>query len=321
MPIGGNGESDIEGAKRTMIRMKNVSKSFRSDLLRRKRIALRGMNLHVRRGETYALLGANGAGKTTTMKLLLDLIRPDEGEIRVDGIESHRSRCRLRLGYIPERPYFFPHLTGEELVLYYAALSGVERRLARVRCDKLLESLGLAGAASKKTRSYSKGMLQRLAFAQLLVGRPEILILDEPLSGLDPVGRREIRDILLREKERGSTILISSHILEDVEKVCDRAGFLVDGGIRNEVDSSGTEVLEVEATGIAAEELEAAKLVVEQIARVGERTRFRLGDEKELEKMNEVVRNHGGEIVSVNRHARSLEKLFVENVSSREVNR
>lgn len=301
-----------------MIRMTDVNKNFRSDILRRRKPVIRNLSFHVRQGETYALLGANGAGKTTTMKLLLDLIRPDGGSITIEGIGSSRPESRQALGYIPEQPYFFPHLTGEELVRYYARLSGIGRTETDARATNLLLRLGLRGAEHRKIRTYSKGMLQRLGFAQVLVANPRLLILDEPLSGLDPVGRKEIRELLLEEKELGRTIFISSHILEDVEKVCDRAGFLVKGTIRNEVENGRSEVVEVETSGIDTGVLGEANLVAERIANMGANARFRLRGEGELNRVHEWVRDHGGEIVAVNRNRRSLEDLFVENVSSQE---
>ncbi len=301
-----------------MIRMHGVHKHFKSDMLRKKSEIIRNLNFHVRQGEVYALLGANGAGKTTIMKLLLDLIRPDSGTITVNGISVSNAESRKKVGYIPERPYFFPHLTGEELVRYYGRLSGIGRRHVAGRASELLKSLGLNGAEKRRIKTYSKGMLQRLGFAQALIANPDILILDEPLTGLDPIGRKEIRELLLAEKGAGRTILISSHILEDVEKVFDRAGFLVEGAIRNEVDGTSTEMVEVDAAGVSAAVLEEAHIVVEKIAGMGNRIRFRLNGEEELARMHELVRDHGGEIVSVKRCRRSLEQLFVENVLSHE---
>ena len=301
-----------------MIRMHDVCKHFKSDMLRRRKEVIRNLSFHVKSGETYALLGANGAGKTTTMKLLLDLIRPDSGEVTIEGNRVSNPDSRRAIGYIPERPYFFPHLTGEELVRYYAKLSGIGKTEIRARSTNLLLRLGLRGAETRKIRTYSKGMLQRLGFAQLLVANPRILILDEPLSGLDPVGRKEIRELLLEEKELGRTIFISSHILEDVEKICDRAGFLVKGTIQNEVESGKTDVVEVDAARFDSSFLEEADLIVETIARMGENVRFRLKDESDLTRIHDLVRRHGGEIVAVNRNSRSLEDLFVENVLSHE---
>lgn len=220
-----------------MIHVDNVSKDFRSDMLRRRRTVVRDVSFEIRAGETFALLGANGAGKTTTMKMILNLIRPDRGTITIDGIDSRDPEARRKLAYLPEQPYFSPHLTGLELVRYYGALAGVPKDVRNERSRNLVRTLGLQGAGNRRIRQYSKGMMQRLGFAQVLISDPAILILDEPMSGLDPVGRKEIRDVLLEQKEQGRTILLSSHILEDVERVCDRAAFLVEGRLEEIVES------------------------------------------------------------------------------------
>ncbi len=220
-----------------MIRVENVSKDFRSDFLRRRRAVVRDLSFEIRPGETFALLGANGAGKTTTMKMILDLIRPDTGSITIGGTDSRNPMARSTLGYLPEQPYFSPHLTGFELIRYYGALAGVGREMREERSRNLIRQLGLQGAENRRIRHYSKGMMQRLGFAQVLISDPSILILDEPMSGLDPVGRKEIRDVLLAQKEKGKTILLSSHILEDVERICDRAGFLVEGRMEEVVET------------------------------------------------------------------------------------
>ena len=219
-----------------MIRVDSVSKDFRSDFLRRRRTVVRDLSFTIREGETFALLGANGAGKTTTMKMILDLIRADAGTIAIDGIDSREPRAREHLGYLPEQPYFTPHLTGLELARYYGALAGVPRDVRDERSLNLIRRLGLYGSENRRIRQYSKGMMQRLGFVQVLMSDPKILILDEPMSGLDPVGRKEIRDLLIEEKRKGRTILLSSHILEDVERVCDRAGFLVEGRMQEIVE-------------------------------------------------------------------------------------
>ncbi|NNE08881.1 MAG: ABC transporter ATP-binding protein [Gemmatimonadetes bacterium] len=220
-----------------MIRVDHVSKDFRSDFLRRRRTVVRELSFEMRPGETFALLGANGAGKTTTMKMILDLIRPDTGSITIGGIDSRDPMARSALGYLPEQPYFSPHLTGFELIRYYGALAGVSREIREERARNLIRSLGLQGAENRRIRHYSKGMMQRLGFAQVLISDPSVLVLDEPMSGLDPVGRKEIRDVLLAQKEKGKTILLSSHILEDVERICDRAGFLVEGRMEEIVET------------------------------------------------------------------------------------
>lgn len=297
-----------------MIRIRQVSKSYRSEFLRRRRPALCELDLEVRDGETYALLGANGAGKTTTMKIILDLIRPDEGEVLVDGLPASDPRSRRRLGFIPEHPYFFPHLTGEELVTYYGRLSGLGRREAASAVARLLDRVRLGSARSQKIRTYSKGMLQRVAFAQALVADPALLVLDEPLSGLDPVGRKEMRELLGELKEAGKTILLSSHILEDVERVADRAGFLVGGRIRREVSGGEASGFEVYVEGVDPEVVRKGCVVAERIDRLGGQVLVALRDEADIPLLTNDVRASGGRIVRVEPKRESLEEIFVRHV-------
>jgi ABC-2 type transport system ATP-binding protein len=301
-----------------MIRYDAVQKAFRSEFLRKRRGVLTDFTLEVPRGETYALLGANGAGKTTAMKILLDLIRADGGTVTICGVPTSEPRSRARLGFLPEHPYFFPHLTGSELVRYYGRLSGLEPRRVEEEGRRLMQRLGLAKAESRRVRTYSKGMLQRLGFAQALVGAPDLLVLDEPLSGLDPVGRKEIREFLLELKARGVTIFLSSHILEDVERLCDRAGFLVGGRIRREVEEGGVRYLEVNAEGIDPETLRQGDRLAGKIVREGEKICIALSQNDDLSELTESVRAGGGRILSVRERRESLEDLFVENVTAYE---
>jgi ABC-2 type transport system ATP-binding protein len=300
-----------------MIRLEEIRKTYRSEFLRRPRPVLRGLSIHVLPGETYALLGANGAGKTTTMKILLGLIRRDGGAARIDGLPVENPLSRLRLGYLPEHPYFLPHLKGEELVRYYGRLSGLDRCEASRRADRLLARMRIREAGGRIIRSYSKGMLQRLGFAQALVADPALLVLDEPLSGLDPVGRKEMRELLLELKGEGKTILLSSHILEDVERLSDRAGFLADGTIRREVEGEGREWIELFAEGLDAERTSAAELEAERIAREGERILVELRREEDVPRVRDRISARGGRVVRVERRHESLEDLFVENVVAR----
>jgi ABC-2 type transport system ATP-binding protein len=300
-----------------VIRLESVTKTYYSDFLRRERPVLRGLTFGVRRGEAYALLGANGAGKTTTMKILLGLMRAGSGEALIDGFPVSDPRARREVGFLPEHPYFLPHLTGEELVRYYARLSALGASDARAASKRLLDRVRLGSSRRRPIRTYSKGMLQRLGFAQALVAGPRLLILDEPLSGLDPVGRKEMRDLLLELKAGGMTMLLSSHILEDVEKLCDRAGFLVDGRIRTESEGEGRRWVEILAEGLEPEASRSGSLEADRIVKVGERLLIAVRSERELPRIREKVRAGGGRIVRVENRRESLEDLFVENVLSR----
>jgi ABC-2 type transport system ATP-binding protein len=211
------------------VRVADVTKTFRSGFARRRLRGVEGVSFSVARGEVYALLGHNGAGKTTTIGCLLDLVRPDRGEITLLGVDHRDRRSRARVGYLPERPYFFDYLTGRELLDFYAELLDVPRRGRRDRIDAVLRQVGMLPDAGRRLGKYSKGMLQRLGLAQALLGDPELLILDEPMSGLDPLGRREVRTLLEQLKAEGRTIILSSHIVPDVEQLADAVGILREG--------------------------------------------------------------------------------------------
>jgi ABC-2 type transport system ATP-binding protein len=207
----------------------DLSRSFRSGFLKRRTRGIKGVSFTVPQGAVFALLGHNGAGKTTTMNCILDLVHPDGGEVRIMGEDHRCCHSRARVGYLPERPYFFEHLTGRELLAFYADLLGLERVLQRSRAAEVLDRTGMTAHADRRLSKYSKGMLQRIGLAQTLLGDPDLLILDEPMSGLDPMGRREIRELLLELKAQGKTIILSSHIVPDVEMIADSVGIIRDG--------------------------------------------------------------------------------------------
>ncbi len=210
----------------------DLRKTFDPGLLKSTIEVLKGLTFEVRRGEIFGFLGPNGAGKTTTIKAVMGLIRPDSGTIRVCGLPHTDLEARRRTGFMAESPYFYNHLSGREHLRFGAELLALERSRIEGRIREVLELVSMAGSADRAMRTYSKGMLQRIALAQALLGSPELLILDEPMSGLDPVGRRDVRDIILAERERGTTVFFSSHIIPDVETICDRVAIVVDGTVR-----------------------------------------------------------------------------------------
>ena len=208
-----------------MLTLSNVRKSFGQ------LVAVNGLSLSVRKGEVFGLLGPNGAGKSTTLKLLLNLLWPTSGRAEVLGQPPGSADARRRLGFLPETPAFYDYLTAEELILYFAGLCGLSSNDARRRTVEVLDLVGLGAERRRPLRQFSKGMLQRVGLAQALVHEPELVILDEPMSGLDPVGRREVREIILGLGAQGRTVLFSSHILSDAELLCRRVAILAHGSV------------------------------------------------------------------------------------------
>ncbi len=209
-----------------VIEAEELGKDHISHFLRKRFTAVDRLNLQVMRSETYGLLGLNGAGKTTTLKLMLGLLRPTRGRVSVLGYPAGHRRALGRIGFLPENPYFYSYLTGREFLDFAGQIFGLPGAERRKRVQALLKMVSLTEAAGTAIRKYSKGMMQRLGIAQSLINDPEIIFWDEPTSGLDPIGRRDVRLILLSLKEQGKTIFFNSHLLPDVSEVCDRVGVL-----------------------------------------------------------------------------------------------
>lgn len=216
----------------TALRISNLTKIFKVGFIPKRIVALQNVSMEVDQGEIFGLLGPNGAGKTTAIKSILSLIHPDSGTIELLGDPIPSRRAMARIGFLAENPYVYEFLTGREYLIFSARLHGYDSAVCRRKADELLGFFHLEEAADRALRKYSKGMLQRLGLAQALINDPQFLILDEPMSGLDPVGRKEVRDLLLSLKSQGRTLLFSSHILADAELVCDRVAILVKGKIQ-----------------------------------------------------------------------------------------
>jgi ABC-2 type transport system ATP-binding protein len=199
---------------------------------KRPRRALKPLNLTVEQGEVFGYLGPNGAGKTTTLKLLMGLMRPSGGSAKILGMEISDPRVKAQIGFLPEHPYFYDYLTARELLQYYAQLSGVPGTERKRRTEAALDRVGIADSADLQLRKFSKGMLQRVGIAQAILHDPKVIFLDEPMSGLDPIGRREVRDLIEGLKQEGKTIFFSTHILSDAEALCDRVAILNHGELR-----------------------------------------------------------------------------------------
>ena len=206
-----------------------LTKLFPVPLHRQTIVAVRDLSLRVEPGEVYGLLGPNGSGKSTTLKIILGLISPTRGKTEIFGRDSHLVESREAVGFLPENPYFYKYLTGAETLRFFGRLCGLSGAVLKKRVDEMLALVGLIEARDRRLSGYSKGMLQRIGLAQALINDPKLVVLDEPTAGLDPAGSREIRDLIVDLKKRGITVLLSSHLLAQVQEICDRVGILADG--------------------------------------------------------------------------------------------
>src|SRR6202051_3683515 len=199
---------------------------------KREKVALRPLRLTIEEGEVFGFLGPNGAGKTTTLKLLMGLVFPTGGSARILGMDMDDPRVKSQIGFLPEQPYFYDHLTARELLNYYGQLSGVAAKVRTARVEEMLNRVGLMESANVQLRKFSKGMLQRVGLAQAILHDPKLVFLDEPMSGLDPMGRREVRELIQQLQQEGKTVFFSTHILSDAEALCDRVAVIHQGELR-----------------------------------------------------------------------------------------
>ena len=213
------------------VQINHLVKEFPSPFRKTRIRAVDDVSLTIMPGEVYGLIGPNGSGKSTTMKALLGLLRPTAGSCYVFGKNSLKTDSRQEIGFLPENPYFYKHLTGEETLRFYAKLCGMRGKALNNHVDKMLELVSLQDARKRRVGGYSKGMLQRIGLAQALIHEPRLIILDEPTAGVDPVGSREIRDLIVQLKDKGVTVFLCSHLLEQVQEVCDHVGIIFNGKI------------------------------------------------------------------------------------------
>ena len=302
-----------------VIEVRDLHKVFPVGFRRRKVYAVRGISFEVRQGDIFGFLGPNGAGKTTSIKVLTGLIRPSQGQVRLFGRDVEDLDVRQRLGYLPEQPYFYDYLTPVELLDHVGRLFGVPGALRARRIDELLAAVGLRDARSRTLRKFSKGMLQRVGIAQALINDPELVMLDEPLTGLDPIGRKEIMDLVLSLKERGKTVFFSSHILSDIERVCDRvailrAGQLVAHGTLDELLTREGLLVEIEFQLPPNVE---PSVAFDALEHLGGRLRGQV-DEARVEPTLSALIQQGARIQSVVRRRQSLEDLFLREAIRRD---
>jgi ABC-2 type transport system ATP-binding protein len=279
---------------------------------------LSDVSLTVKQGEIFGFLGHNGAGKTTTMKILLGLLRGTSGSVEVLGAPAGEVEVHARIGYLPESPYFYDYLTAEEFLKFYGRLAKLSLTTVRERVPELLQRVGLEEARHRQLRKFSKGMLQRIGLAQAMIHDPELVILDEPMSGLDPMGRKEVRDLILSLRDQGKTVFFSTHILSDVEMICDRVGILAKGRvfalgrIEDLLSEHVTQSVEVVCNGVVGDDIEIIKHQALRVLQRGNQCLIALPGQDILEEVLSAVREAGGKLVSVLPHKGSLEEMFVE---------
>src|ERR1700730_5322596 len=299
------------------IEIENLTKDYPFGFLHlKKKRSLEGLTMQVEDGEVFGFLGPNGAGKSTTIKRLLGLIFPDGGSARILGksiadIEMHRD-----IGYLPEQPYFYDYLTAAEVLDYFARFHDLTAADRKERVERLLKKVGLETARKMQLRKYSKGMLQRVGLAQAILHDPKLVILDEPMSGLDPVGRREVRDIILELKREGKTVMFSTHILSDAETWCDRVGVIVGGKLRG-VGAPGQLVdMKTQAMEILFELKGASNApLLAKATKTGDYYRLQVA-EGELYAAIEQLRGAGARILSVTQVKATLEEFFMNLVEA-----
>jgi ABC-2 type transport system ATP-binding protein len=252
----------------TIIETRNLTKVYRDFWGRKKVSALKALDLEVQRGEIFGLLGPNGSGKTTTIKLILGLLFPTNGQALVFGRDATEVTKNQRIGYLPEESYLYKFLNAEETLDFYGRLFDMPRAVRRQRIADLIEMVGLQWAKRRQLKEYSKGMTRRIGLAQALINDPELIVLDEPTSGLDPIGTREMKDLIVKLRDEGKTILLCSHLLADVQDVCDRIAILYQGELKEmgRVDNllKLRDVTEIRATGLSAIGQEEVRMAIER---------------------------------------------------------
>jgi ABC-2 type transport system ATP-binding protein len=277
-----------------LVETRNLTKVYRDFWGRQKKVALRALNLQIHRGEIFGLLGPNGSGKTTTIKLLLGLLFPTDGDALVFGQSASQVSKNERIGYLPEESYLYRFLDAEETLDFYGRLFDMPPTQRRRRAQELIEMVGLTADRKRVLKEYSKGMRQRIGLAQALINDPELIILDEPTSGLDPLGTRWMKDLIMQLRDRGKTVLMCSHRLDDVQDVCDRIAILHDGELQElgQVQTllEDADRLELQASGV------------------------RLSEELRRD-LEEVLQRHGGKLESLGHPTTTLEELFLRIVA------
>lgn len=303
-----------------ILEIENLSKTYKVGFRRRELVAVKSLSLSVEAGEVFGFLGPNGAGKSTTIKILMGLIFPTSGCARVFGKAVPAPASRERMGFLPEHPYFHDYLTPTELLQLAGRLCGMSRADIAQRSAYLLDLVGMEAAKDMPLRRFSKGMLQRIGIAQALINDPALVVLDEPMSGLDPIGRKDVREIIFRLREEGKTVFFSTHILSDVEAICDRVGLMLGGELRDigRLDallSANTRAVDVVAASVPQTLISQINEMAVRAMPKGDATALTFDTEEAADRAIALLASAGVRIVSVNRHRETLEDLFVRRAN------
>ena len=307
----------------TIIEIENLTKDYEVGFWKKKKVrALDNLTLQVESGQIFGFLGGNGAGKTTTIKILMSLLFPSSGTAKILGRDISDVKMHASIGYCPENPYFYDYLTARELMMYFGELFGFDTAKRKQKTEELLTKVGLEEISwDKQLRKFSKGMLQRVGLAQSLINEPEIVFMDEPMSGLDPIGRREVRELIAELREKGTTIFMSTHILSDIEALCDRVAIMRNGKLAATgklddllMQSGETQSFEINVKNISAESLKISISTIEGATVTGKANgaNIHVLEESDIEKVLQEMKKVGGNLVSIQPVKQSLEELFVE---------
>jgi ABC-2 type transport system ATP-binding protein len=303
-----------------VLRAENLSKKYQTHFWSKIIVALRDLTLEVQSGEVFGFLGPNGAGKTTAIKAILGIVRPSSGRALLFGEEVNRHpEVLARVGFLPENPYFYDHLKGQEFLDTCAKLFGLSRSERKGRIGRLLDQVGLTESGDVQLRKYSKGMLQRIGLAQALINDPELVILDEPLTGLDPLGRKQVKDLILSLKGQGKTVFFSSHILPDVEMLCDRVGIIWQGklgkiGRLDQLLSEKVESVELTVAGLGSQMIPEVTALAARVVEREDKLLISFSEEAVAEQALKLCLTKGGRVISFIPQRKSLEQVFMEEV-------
>jgi ABC-2 type transport system ATP-binding protein len=306
-----------------VVEIENLTKDFQVGFWKKRPVrALDSLSLQVQKGEIFGFLGPNGAGKSTTLKILMHLLHPTSGNARILGKPIDSVSMHQAIGYLPENPYFYDYLTPEELLTYVGRLFGFRQPDLSRRVEALLKRVGLTGSRKLQLRKFSKGMVQRIGIAQAIINDPEIVFLDEPMSGLDPLGRMEVRQIVTSLKAQGVTVFFSSHILPDVEAICDRVAILNKGklqqvGALDEILKVGIEGHEMILRNWPAQAMSAIENACDEVRIMGDRLRLKLSSPAQMESLFSLIAAHKLELISINPVRPSLEEYFQSLITKR----